>query len=79
MSPEFARLHPPAARLTLQAGGGDDYELCICLPPSLLAEARAKLEVPLTVIGHIVAGTELDWRDAAGNVIEGPMNGYRHF
>jgi thiamine-monophosphate kinase len=79
MSPEFARLHSPDSRLELQAAGGDDYELCICLPPSKLAEARARLDIPLTGIGRIVAGSELYWQDADGRPIDGPKHGYRHF
>jgi len=80
MSPSFARVHRRSERLYLQAGGGDDYELCVCLPPSRLDEAVAALgDLLLTPIGRIVAGPGLRWLDARGQPSEGPRYGYRHF
>jgi thiamine-monophosphate kinase len=47
----------------LAATGGEDYELCACVPPARRAEAEA---VGLTWIGEVVEGTaELTWRGAA--------------
>lgn len=79
MSEAFARQVPEGRRLQFQAAGGDDYELCVCLAPERLAEARAAVDVPLTVIGRITAMPELRWRDARGIAIAGPEHGYRHF
>ena len=36
--------------------GGEDYELLVALPEDLLAPARARLDVPLTPVGHLAAG-----------------------
>lgn len=74
----FAR-RAPADRITLQTRGGDDYELCLCLHPDRVDEARARLDVPLTVIGRITAEPGLRFVDAAGGTIDIPPLGYRHF
>src|SRR3546814_7838644 len=52
----FDRLAPADARLALQLAGGDDYELCLCVPPPRLEAAHhACGAVPLTVIGKVSA------------------------
>jgi thiamine-monophosphate kinase len=80
MSQAFQRLSPPASRLSLQAAGGDDYELCLCLPPEALAEARRKLELPLTEIGRITREPGLRWLDAGGGLLDGAsLRAYNHF
>lgn len=68
-----------ASRLALQVQGGDDYELCVCLAPGHLEGARASLDVPLTVIGRVVAEPGLRFVDASGATIAVPPHGYRHF
>jgi thiamine-monophosphate kinase len=80
-SPAFARLAPAAQRLRLQAGGGDDYELCLCLPPQSLVQARQVLDVELTEIGRITAAPGLRWLDAAGAPLnpQPQLHGYDHF
>jgi len=78
-SEAFQHLAPAASRLSLQAAGGDDYELCVCIPPELLAEARRKLDVPLTEIGRITREPGLRWLDAAGGVLSVELRGYNHF
>ena len=40
----------------LAATGGDDYELIVTVPPDGLDRARRDLDVPLTVVGRVVAG-----------------------
>lgn len=47
------------ARRRLQATGGDDYELCLTLPPACFEQAQAALGCALTPIGEIVADTGL--------------------
>lgn len=79
MSEAFERLSAPQQRLALQAQGGDDYELCVCLPPDRVDAARAALAIPLTVIGSITAKPGLHFVDAAGATIEVSPHGYRHF
>jgi thiamine-monophosphate kinase len=56
--------------LELAATGGEDYELCACVPPSL-AEA-----VELTWIGEVVAGEGLGWRGAPPGA--DAWRGYEH-
>lgn len=75
----LAGLPQGISRLALQAQGGDDYELCLCVPPDRVEALRADLGVPLTMIGSITAGTELRFVDAAGGTIAVPPHGYRHF
>jgi len=79
MSPAFAQLHPPAQRLQLQAAGGDDYELCVCIPPQRLHEAQAAVALALTPIGRITAESGLRWLDATGAPVGVQMSGYDHF
>ena len=81
MSQAFARHTEAAGRLILQAAGGDDYELCVCLPPSRLREAQAAVEATgttLTAIGTITTEPGLRWM-RGGVHIDGPQHGYRHF
>lgn len=62
--------------------GGDDYELCFTAPRALhtkLLSIAAKLNLPLTPIGEIVAGRECIVHDASGNPIKLEHSGYDHF
>jgi len=78
-SEAFQHLSPAASRLALQASGGDDYELCVCIPQERLAEARRKVDVPLTEIGRITRTPGLRWLDAAGAALAVELSGYNHF
>ncbi|TAM09521.1 MAG: thiamine-phosphate kinase [Nevskiaceae bacterium] len=65
----------------LQLHGGDDYELCACLPPAAVAAAQAgcaQAGVALTVIGEVVAERGL-WIDTAGVRSPCPPRGFDHF
>ncbi|SEQ99807.1 thiamine-monophosphate kinase [Solimonas aquatica] len=78
MSDAFARSVMPAQRLRLQ-NGGDDYELCLCLPPAALAQARAACgALPLSVVGRVVAAPGLRMLDASGAPLPAP-DSYQHF
>jgi thiamine-monophosphate kinase len=80
MSPAFEKLHPSDERLPLQLAGGDDYELCVCLPPERLDEARARLgDLPLTEVGRITERRGLHWLDARGKQLNVELHGYDHF
>lgn len=69
-----------ASRVALQLNGGDDYELCCCLPPERFAAAQAALApLPLTVIGEIEAEPGLRLLAADGSIQEHPPQAYRHF
>jgi len=79
MSPAFKALSEPEERLELQVSGGDDYELCVCLPADNVAKLRKRLDVTLTEIGKIVKGKALTVLDAKGRKLSTPAFGYRHF
>ena len=62
--------------------GGDDYELCFTTSPARhdeILEIAARLELPLTRIGMIVAGQGCLVLDAVGNPINMESSGYDHF
>jgi thiamine-monophosphate kinase len=62
--------------------GGDDYELCFSAPVMRHAEIMnigARLGLPLTCIGEIVAGQGCIVRDAAGKPLKLGSRGYDHF
>ncbi len=74
------KTHPRAREFAL--GGGDDYELCFTVPPSLkssLASIAQTLSLPLTEIGTIVASDRLLARDARGTLQPLAASGYTHF
>ena len=62
--------------------GGDDYELCFTAPVPRHADIlaiRAKLNLPLTRIGKIVAGQGCTVCDAQGKPLKIESTGYDHF
>lgn len=75
----FNGLASDAERLELMLRGGDDYELCVCLPPEAVAEAQARLDVPLAEIGSIVTAPGLFAIDETGARQGLDAVGYRHF
>ena len=79
MSPAFKNQSEPEGRAELQVAGGDDYELCICLPPENVGKLRKRIGVPLTEIGKIVKGKALTVLDAKGKKLAIEPYGYRHF
>jgi thiamine-monophosphate kinase len=60
----------------LAATGGEDYELLICAPRSVLDALANSVEVPLTVIGEITEGDVVFER--GGKRVEG-LSGWNHF
>lgn len=78
MSLAFARLHKREQRLELQAAGGDDYELCVSIPPQRLAEAQAAVGHLLRPVGRITAQTGVRWLDHNGAVLNVELKGYDH-
>jgi len=75
-----ARREPRAAAIAAALGGGEDYELCLAIPPSRLERARAaarRAGVALTAIGRFVRGRGVTVRDAAGRRVRPPA-GHDH-
>ncbi|KAA9130749.1 thiamine-phosphate kinase [Marinihelvus fidelis] len=74
---------PFAQRLSLQATGGDDYELCFTLPAAHAAELdalAADAGVALTDIGEITPGDALEWSGPGGQPVRlDTAAGYDHF
>lgn len=69
-------------RVSWQASGGDDYELCFTAAPSqreAIVRLGADLDLPLTRVGCIVAGNEVVALDALGRPWRGARKGYEHF
>lgn len=75
--PLRARESSIQARRRLQFGGGDDYELCITLPPQHIGELAARLGCPLTPIGMIEAGGGLVVVDGTGTRVDPTTLGER--
>lgn len=64
-------------RRTLQATGGDDYELCFTVPPAkrpAVQALAAQLSLPLTPVGRIVPGTGVHCPGLSPGA-----SGYQHF
>ena len=60
----------------LAATAGEDYELLIAAPESVLNDVAKELDFPLTVVGEI-AGSEVVFR-SAGEVVD-DLSGWDHF
>ena len=62
--------------------GGDDYELCFCVPPARLAAVEAlaaRVGCPITVIGEVVSGSGIELKPGHGLGHTVGAGGYRHF
>ncbi|MGE0028618.1 MAG: thiamine-phosphate kinase [Thermoleophilia bacterium] len=62
----------------LAAAGGEDYELLAALPPAAVDACRAALDVPLTVIGRLEAGSGVVLRAPDGAPWEPGAGGWVH-
>jgi len=78
-SAAFARLAAPEERANWQLAGGDDYELCLCVPAERLGAAREAVASPITVIGRIVDGHDLRVLGPDGATMSPSRSAYRHF
>ncbi len=73
---------PADQKLACMLSGGDDYELCCCVPEQqlqLAMDAAAQFGIALTDIGSITAGTQLRCVDAQGQVLTADKQGWEHF
>jgi len=71
-----------AEKLRCALSGGDDYELCCCVPDRHLAaamQAAQHCSIKLSCIGRIEAEPGLRCIDAAGEPIKLPQGGWQHF
>lgn len=75
-------LHWEDVRQQCILAGGDDYELCFTAPVAQRASIEkiaAELNLPLTRVGQILAGSGCVVKDAAGKVMNIKEQGYDHF
>lgn len=78
LSPQLHRYRQSDDSFALPLAGGDDYELCVTLPPAKLAEAQQAI-ADLTVIGQIDARPGMRLQRQDGSLLEQPLSGYEHF
>lgn len=78
-SEAFRRLVPSAYKIQLQVAGGDDYELCACVPADVINEVRRKINVPLTIIGRIIDTPRLRLADEKGQELPLKFSAFKHF
>ncbi|MGC8121956.1 thiamine-phosphate kinase [Marinobacter sp. VGCF2001] len=71
---ELLELRGPSAR-ELALGAGDDYELCLTIPPAIFAALESPTAEGLTVIGTITSQPGLQLEGA----VTGRVGGYDHF
>ncbi|WP_430387981.1 thiamine-phosphate kinase [Dyella sp. 20L07] len=71
-----------ATALDFALAGGDDYELCFTVPPSLVADVQtdlARLGCGATRIGRMIEGSGVRVRDEHGQWLETTQRGWDHF
>ncbi|RDJ00273.1 thiamine-phosphate kinase [Dyella solisilvae] len=81
-SPMLLGSFDDVASLNFALAGGDDYELCFTVPPSLVAEVQgdlARLGCGATRIGRMVEGAGVRVRDEQGQWLESNHRGWDHF
>jgi thiamine-monophosphate kinase len=72
----------PDTRWELQLGAGDDYELCFtCRPDQAghIDRLARDLQLPLTVIGRMVTGSEVVCKKPDGMIFRPRRSGHEHF
>ncbi|MCY4357579.1 MAG: thiamine-phosphate kinase [Gammaproteobacteria bacterium] len=62
--------------------GGDDYELCLCVPPENLSAVKSianSLAIDLSCVGEITKNTDLYLHDSRGMKLDFDQSSYAHF
>ncbi|MCG8416206.1 MAG: AIR synthase-related protein, partial [Pseudomonadales bacterium] len=73
---------PKQVRQIAALFGGDDYELCITVPSQnadAIETIAKELATPLTCVGEITAGADLEFVDASGQRVAFESSAYTHF
>jgi thiamine-monophosphate kinase len=78
-SPALRQAFPQDA-LALACSGGEDYQLLLAAPPEVIEGVRAKADVPIAVIGEMVADRQQRVRllDEDGRELALPETGWDH-
>ncbi len=82
LSSALLGLHDDSTALHFALSGGDDYELCFCVPASRVAQVQAdlaRLGCGATRIGRIVAGEGVRVRGQDGAWLDIASSGWEHF
>jgi thiamine-monophosphate kinase len=79
ISPSLRQAFPQDA-LALACGGGEDYQLLLAAPPEVIDRVQDKAEVPIAVIGEMVADRQHRVRllDEDGHELALPRAGWDH-
>jgi thiamine-monophosphate kinase len=79
ISPSLRQAFPQDA-LALACGGGEDYQLLLAAPPEVVERVRGKADVPIAVIGEMVADRQQRVRllDEDGRELALPRAGWDH-
>jgi len=75
-------LYDDTTALQFALSGGDDYELCFCVPATRLSQVQAdlsRLGCGVSRIGRIVAGAGVRVRGHDGGWLDGGRSGWEHF
>jgi thiamine-monophosphate kinase len=78
---EFLARKNPGLRSEL-LNSGDDYELALVVPGGnreAFSEITKQYSIPITEIGFITGGNEVNLIDDSGTTVERERGGYRHF
>ncbi|MEO8810587.1 MAG: thiamine-phosphate kinase [Rhodanobacter sp.] len=81
-SPALLGLYDDATALQFALSGGDDYELCFCVPAARVAQVQgdlSRLGGGSTRIGRIVAGDGVRVRGHDGAWLQSAASGWEHF
>lgn len=82
LSASLRALWPPDRAVRAALSGGDDYELCLVVPPEAegqVAQVFAGVDTPVTRIGTVEAQPGLRCMDGRGAPVSLDSTGYRHF
>lgn len=74
VSPAVSRLKGPAEAFRLALEAGDDYELCVSVPPDLWEGLPEAVQAQLSIVGKVVAGKGI--KGIESGLVTG---GYEHF
>jgi len=79
ISPALRQAFPQDA-LALACGGGEDYQLLLAAPPEVIERVQSKADVPIAVIGEMVADRQRRVRllDEDGHELAPPRAGWDH-
>lgn len=90
LSADRVPLHPVLDEFTdrelavrIAVTGGEDYELLLAVAPgsigSLASEFEDAFDLPLTRVGRVEEGHDVDWIDESGGTLRLPAGGFDHF